>query len=940
MPSFKSNPIGFFVGVALLLTTLAIPSVAQTAVVSGKVRDAATNEPLPFANVFINQTTIGTATDAQGNYTLKNVPAGVNEMVFSFVGYTPYQTKIQLKDGESKQLDIRLQADDIQLENVEVKGTRDKVWDKQLKKFEKVFLGTTKFAGSTQILNSWVLDFNEVEMNGKEVFSATASKPLEIENNALGYKVYYYLKSMASNADGHSITGDVRFEEMTSDDPKTIKTWNQNRMDAYRGSLRHLVKSIIDGNAQEEGFNVYTGKSGFENSTQRTAVFAAQLDKSIQLFPTKNIVIPGKSEGEFTIPVKQRLEVHYTQKRSLLKVYSDVTFPVSWLQINGGILRANANGILLNPGNVILSGAMYEARVADLLPYNYSPDQAQTAQVKSVESSIAKKLKRLEEKAYVQTDKPYYYPGERIWFKAYMNYRTPELMDSLSRVLYVELISPDKKVMQTKIVFIDGGSGEGSFALPAKIESGKYMVRAYTQWMMNYDHETFFVKSLPVLGIYERPEDQTISDFGQSITTQVKLITETKEYKPRQKIELEFALSDQAGNPVYADLSVSVTDMKQVRDVAEEKNIMNSMLFSDDEPGKGYATEIKYPVEFGISLIGQYKNKKGLPAKSTFMVLEEKSNRMLPVQTDDQGNFTVNNLQFYDSADIMFQYAGKKKKFEGTVTFKTREVPSTEKLNVAESFRVVKANDPQRTKLPDDVSEVTTLVTDVRVFEEHTEDNQLKKENAPMAYGKPDFSFTGEEIVQSSRTSLINALKGRVPGLTVVNGYLRLGGPSSFMGPSTTEPLLILDGLQITSGTTERLNQINPELVERVDVIKYGGGAIYGSRGANGVIIVTTKSGDGATDLSLGDYALVMPVMGFSKPAIFVSPDYSQVRGDVQPDYRTTIYWAPQVVTDKIGHVLVTFYAAENATRYRVVVEGVSATGEPVRGVFFMDVVK
>jgi TonB-dependent SusC/RagA subfamily outer membrane receptor len=282
---------------------------------------------------------------------------------------------------------------------------------------------------------------------------------------------------------------------------------------------------------------------------------------------------------------------------------------------------------------------------------------------------------------------------------------------------------------------------------------------------------------------------------------------------------------------------------------------------------------------------------------------------------------------------------GKKKKFEGTVTFQNREIPSLEKLRVDKSFNKEKTDSPQRGKLPDNATEITTLVKDVALYEE-IENDQVNKANVPKVYSKADFSFSGEELVKSSRTSLINALKGRVPGLAVVNGYLRLGGPSSFMGPSSTEPLLILDGLQITSGTTERLNQINPEIVERVDVIKYGGGAIYGSRGANGVIIVTTKSGDGAANQSLDGFALAMPVMGFSKPAIFVSPDYSQVRGDVQPDYRSTIYWSPQVITDKIGNTSVTFYASDIATRYKIVVEGVSAAGDPLRGVFFIDVVK
>ncbi len=938
MSSFKGYSAGIFFCV-VLQSLLTVQVLAQSGLLTGKVRDAVTAEVLPFTHVFINQTTIGTVSDAQGVYTLSQVPVGTHEIIFSFVGYKPYQTRIQIKDGESRQLDIRLQSDDMQLETVEVKGTRDKEWDKQLKKFEKVFLGSTRFASSTKILNAWILEFKETELNGKDVFTASASQPLEIENQALGYKIYYYLKSMASNSEGHNITGELRFEELVSSDPKTVKSWNQNRLNAYQGSLRHLVKSLIDGQSEKAGFNLYIDKSGYENSMQRTAVFSAQLDKSIKLFATKDIVLPGKTEDEFIIALKQRLEIHYTQERAALKVYSDITFPVSWLQVNGGILRANAKGILLNPSQVIVSGAMYEARVADLLPNNYLPDQ--TGHVVTLESPLAMKLKRMEEKAYVHTDKPYYYPGEKIWFKAYMNYRTPELMDSLSRVLMVELISPDKKIEQTKLLFIDGGAVDGYFDLPDKIETGDYIMRAYTQWMMNYDHTNFFIKTLPVLRLDERPVSHVAMDSVHT-SPYLKLKTDKASYQPREKIDLEFTLRDREGNPMAADLSVSVTDTKRVPSVPistiEE-------LFSFSKHEEMITNEIKYPVESSIILKGQYKNKKGVPSKASFMMVNKASNKMVPIQADANGNFTVSNLLFYDTADMAFQMMGKQKKFDGTISIANREVPSTENLTAVRSFTVGKMELEQREKLEAGLKE-TTVLKNVDVYDQRIQPGKLNKGNVPNSYAKADFSLSGEEIIQLSRTSLLSALKGRIPGLVVMNGFIRLGSPSNFMGPSTTEPLLIVDGVQITGGGSEsivgRINQIIPDMVERVDVIKYGGGAIYGTRGANGVIIITTRSSHRvASPASVDGTALIIPMNGFSKPENFIAPEYSQAsRYGNRLDYRSTIYWAPQVVTDKIGNASVTFYAADSPTTYRIVVEGVSASGEPVRGVYFINVTR
>jgi TonB-dependent SusC/RagA subfamily outer membrane receptor len=84
---------------------------------------------------------------------------------------------------------------------------------------------------------------------------------------------------------------------------------------------------------------------------------------------------------------------------------------------------------------------------------------------------------------------------------------------------------------------------------------------------------------------------------------------------------------------------------------------------------------------------------------------------------------------------------------------------------------------------------------------------------------------------------------GRVPGLEVVRSEsgmtLRIRGASTINAGS--DPLIIVDGVQL-SGTTNLLLSVNPQDVRRIEVLKDAGAtAIYGSRGANGVVLVTLK---------------------------------------------------------------------------------------------------
>lgn len=917
----------------MVVGCLSVGATAQTGELRGKVLDSKTSEALPFAHIFINLTTLGTTSDAQGNYVLKNLPAGVHEVVYSFIGYTGYQTKVTVKAGESTTLEIRLVPLETQLETVVVSGSRDKEWEKQLKKFEKIFLGATRSASTTKIKNPWALEFKESQVNNVDLFTATASQPIEIENNALGYRIDYHLKTFATTASGYNIVGQVRFEELNPQDAKQAKLWSDNRAAAYYGSFRHLLTAIVTDRVTEEGFYIYVDKSGYENTPYRASNFKSQIDKTVDLYSTKNTVTAGKGTNEWTIPVKQRWEVHYTRARTNTKTYSDVDYPVSWIQVNGGVIRTTQTGIVLNPVNVVLSGAMNEARLAEMLPYNYTPGAPPQV---PIESSLVVKLKPLEEKVYLHTDKGYYYPGERVWLKAFLNYRDPQRMDTLSHVLYVELVDPAKKILQSKTLFVDGGSGDGVLELPTSLPTGMYTLRAYTQWMLNYGEAAIFNRSMALLNLDEKPVSGDSS--VQLITPELRLHTKRTTYQPREKVKLEFELRDSEGVPIPGEFTVSVTDVNQAVRVPAP-GIIDHFPMSDPITAS-WLTSIRYPIESGISLAGTYVNGKGKPARKTITLAQNKYERLVPFETDAQGRCWVSGLHFYDSAELGFRLVGTKKQ-EGTLTFHAREVPKTEYLKPALPLQTIKSTPylVRKNSKPTDAR----LLKEV-IVEETTLPAEVKnKEQIPKAYGRADFTITHAEIVASSRTSLVDVLVGRVPGLVVVGNVLRLGGSSNFMGPTSTEPMLIIDGVQITAGgdsNYNRLLQINPEIVERVDVIKYGGAAIYGSRGSNGVIVVTTKTGIDQKANTESSFFQTVVIPGYAARAAFDAPDYS-VKSDPGFDNRVTIHWEPTVRMDEVFKTIsCSFYAADVETTYQVEVTGVTDYGDPVRGTFFIDIKK
>ncbi len=103
-----------------------------------------------------------------------------------------------------------------------------------------------------------------------------------------------------------------------------------------------------------------------------------------------------------------------------------------------------------------------------------------------------------QEKAYVQQDKPYYVLGETLWFKVYLLHAVDHSFITPSQTVYVELISHDQNILARRNIRISDGAGTGDILLDPSWESGQYTLRAFTQYMLNYDHAFLFQRSFEV----------------------------------------------------------------------------------------------------------------------------------------------------------------------------------------------------------------------------------------------------------------------------------------------------------------------------------------------------------------------------------------------------------------------------------------------------------
>lgn len=93
----------------------------------------------------------------------------------------------------------------------------------------------------------------------------------------------------------------------------------------------------------------------------------------------------------------------------------------------------------------------------------------------------------VQEKVYLHLDNNCYFLGDTIWYKAYVVRADDLHYTDMSRLFYVELVSPDGIVIERQTqVASEQGFGDGCFALTSSLYSGYYELRAYTRWMLNF----------------------------------------------------------------------------------------------------------------------------------------------------------------------------------------------------------------------------------------------------------------------------------------------------------------------------------------------------------------------------------------------------------------------------------------------------------------------
>ncbi|MBL7701672.1 MAG: carboxypeptidase-like regulatory domain-containing protein [Ferruginibacter sp.] len=354
-----------------LLAFIALPAFSQTGyTISGKIIDEATRQPLQGASVFAENTTIGTATNENGFFTLR-LPGGGYSIAITFTGYQTETKRVTAGDAGNNEMVIEIKKKEKALEEFVVRSSSE-VTDGLQKYgdfFMENFIGKTANSSQSYIKNKEALKFFYYKRTKR--LKVLANEPLEIVNNALGYTIKYQLDSFVHeyNTQVSVYTGNPLFQEMQSNDPAQIEKWNAARKMAYNGSILHFMRSLYHKKLKEEGFEIqFIVKNDDRENAIPLKDFYGAVNYSIDATTKLVDVLPRQKEVAVIykneIPANAYLAANpEAPSKFQLSV-------VSFLPDES--LNIEQNGFYFEQNDITITGYWAWEKTGDMLPYNYN----------------------------------------------------------------------------------------------------------------------------------------------------------------------------------------------------------------------------------------------------------------------------------------------------------------------------------------------------------------------------------------------------------------------------------------------------------------------------------------------------------------------------------------------------------------------------------------
>lgn len=910
-----------FLWIGLLLSLSTFLN-AQT--ITGTVTEKGSGKPLPFANVFINNSTLGVATDVDGKFSISgNIPEEF-ELVASYVGFRTATVLIQRKGRQSYTQNFELVFLEEQLSEVELKAKRDRSWERNLRKFKEVFLAVPDdpFGQDIELINPWVLDFETVKPEvGFNYTKASAQQPLQVVNKALGYRIDFHLQDFRMLRNASRFYGQAFYKELSPEDSTLASTWTREKELNYRNSVRHLALSLLLKNSGSQGFELYMANPNIPKE-DRTNDFYYELNKSIVPVKLEFVYVKPLGNGTYRIFLPERVEVHHLTKPWPNDYYTNIYHAISWIMAPSGHFDVDKNGTLLHPTQLALSGYMGRQRMARSLPLDFIPKGGfeEFLEEFQVFQNRHFTLNNLREKPWVTTNKAFYYPGETLWMGGRMLYQNTTKQDTLSRVLYLDILNEQLKPVHQEIFPIQQGKFSGGLVLSDTLPNGNYLLRAYTRWSMNYGEMDYFELPFPILDPSETLEisESQPEDLGDIQVLPTFSLRDSLNFRV---LSLSLRFLDGLDNPLDGEIILTASDGSVQSEIASQFRLEKTMEWLDNPLKETFDSELIHPLEYGISVMGDFfPDKKRDPLVADITLVKGDLEDYGQVKSDSAGKFWATGLQFQDTAQIAIAALDGKLRPHGKVELSswTRPIFRGSFPRASYQIRLIPKNEEPKMDVSGDY-----ILLEEFVKEGEKERETMEERN--YGYGEPNQVVGPADLETKTWAEILGLLRFNINTLKFRNYTF---------GDKTGSPLLIIDGVSMPFlepvDFRDRVLSYEPSQLRSIKVYNDNiSNVVFGMAGYSGVLMIETKNGERYGSDSEKKFNSegfqVFPIRGFT-----AFPEFPNVPPrDQYLRPKATLYWNPMEKVEN-GLLQTKIYVPYGTDKINLRIEGLTQGGEPI----------
>jgi CarboxypepD_reg-like domain len=344
-----------------------MPGYAEISI-QGKVVNSNTGSPVDGASVYLNNTTYAATTNGEGRFTLTVTDIFTGDIIVSSAGYELLAYKLAVNDAYKKLYVFKLEVKEKKQDSLVIMN--DATRQEWLGIFKANFLGITEEAENCRIMNLDAVYF----IAGNNTVYAYADTSLIVTNKLLGYTIafdliefYFDLNKIKAWCLGYT-----RYEEMDGS-KKYIKRRKQN----YYGSTLHFFRSLINRELETEGFSMFEVKNSAANSMPG--------GEAVSVIPIRpvNILFIDSISNEYYLQFSGQVMVQFVKSPGKKHNYltndldqrgnNDFGFN-AYINLVTDKAELDARGFIRNSLEISYSGFWNYEKLANQLPFNYTPE--------------------------------------------------------------------------------------------------------------------------------------------------------------------------------------------------------------------------------------------------------------------------------------------------------------------------------------------------------------------------------------------------------------------------------------------------------------------------------------------------------------------------------------------------------------------------------------